>query len=140
MMKVDEVVCASDVTLNCEELENQKKTLRAKIKVARRNLTQEINHWDKDLLKYEKKKTKDGSLIEASSKVSQESLLHLLAVVTSSLESLVYLCGNLEASDSAILEKWLDELLEEMDSQKDIVNDVIEQLSDLSEALSLIHI
>ena len=55
-MKVDEVVRASDVTLNCEDLENEKKTLRARIKVAQRNLTQEINHWDKDLLKYEKKK------------------------------------------------------------------------------------
>ena len=111
-MKLDEVVRASDVTLNCEELENQKKTLWARIKVARRNLTQEINHWDKDLQKHEKKKTKEGmltssarSLIKASSEVSQESLLHLLAVVTSSLESLVYLCGNIEANESAILEK-----------------------------------
>ena len=46
----------------------------------------------------------------------------------------MYLYGNLEANESAILEKWLDELLEEMDSQKDIVNDVIEQLSDWSDS------
>ena len=111
-MKLDDVVRASVVTLNCDELEDQKKTLRARIKIARRNLTQEVNHWDKDLQKYEKKKAKEGmltnsarSLIKASSEVSQESLLRLLAVVTSSLESLVFMCGNLAANESAILDK-----------------------------------
>ena len=90
------------MTLNSDELEDQKKTLQAKIKIARRNLTQEINQWDKHMQKYEKKKAKEGmltnsarSLIKASSDVSQESMLRLLTVVTSSLESMVFMCGNL---------------------------------------------
>ena len=138
-MKLDEVVWASDVTLNSDELEDQKKTLQAKIKIARRNLTQEINQWDKHIQMYEKKKAKEGmltnsarSLIKASSDVSQESMLRLLTVVTSSLESLVFMCGNLTANESVILDKWLDELLDEIDSQKDIINDAIETLSNRS--------
>ena len=69
--------------------------------------------------------------------MSQESLLRLLSGVTSALEDLVLMCSNLEASDSSVLEKWLDELLEEADSQKDMINDIIEQLSERSEDLLL---
>ena len=54
-MKLADVTQASDVTLNSEDLEAQKKTLRAKIKIALKNLTQEVNQRDKQLLKYEKK-------------------------------------------------------------------------------------
>ena len=117
------VARSSDVTLNVEVLENQKKAIRARIKVGRASLTKEINHWDKSLAKYEGKKKKEGmltasarSLVESSSKVSQETLLRLLSGVTGALEDLVLLCGNLEASDSSVLEKWMDELLEESDS------------------------
>ena len=135
------VVPAADVTLNSEELKAQKKTLRAKIKIARKKLTQEVNHWDKQLLKYEKK-SKEGrltnsarSLIQSSSEVSQETMLQQLAVVTGALEELVFMCGNLRCTESSLLEEWLDELLREIDDQKDVVNNAIEELSDRSEEL-----
>ena len=119
-MKLGDVTRASDVTLKCEEFKAQKKTLRAKIKIARKTLTQEVNQWDKHLLRYEKK-SKEGkltisarNLIQSSSEVSQETMLHLLAVVTRSLEELVFMCGNLGSNESSMLDMWLDELLKEI--------------------------
>ena len=71
------IVPAADINLNSEELEAQKKALRAKIKIAQKNLTQEANHWEKQLLKYETK-SKEGrltnsarNLLQSTSEVSQ---------------------------------------------------------------------
>ena len=58
-----------------------------------------------------------------------------LAVATSSLESLIFMCGNLGAGESKVLEEWLDGLMDELQSQRTSIIEAIESLSDRSEAL-----
>lgn len=142
MVKLAEVKLASDVTLEVAELEKKRKEARAKIKVAQKHLTQEVNVWEKQLSKFEGKMKKEGSLtqsarsfVESSSKHSQESKTKYLAVVMDDLDSLVFLCGNLQYADSVVLNWWLDGLMEKQESQRDSVTEAIELLGEKSEQL-----
>ena len=104
-------------------------------------MTIEANQWEKEITKYVTKAKEgrltnsDRNLLKSTSEVSQESLWRQLAVVTSALEELFFMCGNLGCADTSVLEGSLDELVRELDNQKDAVNDDIEEMGDRTETL-----
>ena len=136
----------SEVAINThspllEDLESQKKSLRAKIKIARNNMTIEANQWEKQITKYETK-AKEGrltnstrSLLRSTSEVSQELLWRQLAVVTGALEELLFMCRNFGCANQTVLDGCLDDLVRELEDQKDAVSEAIEELGDRTENL-----
>ena len=112
--------------------------LRQKIKNTRRALTMEANHWAKLLDKCQAKRTLTNSArthLKASAELTQETMMKRLAVITSALEDIIRISGNLQHGDMGTLEAWTAELVEEMTNQKEAVADTIEDLGDRTEPL-----
>ena len=120
--------------------ETKKFDARKSIKMARKQLTVEVQGWDKMLSKYESRAGKGEpltqvgrTLIASSAVLSQERVSTYLAVILSSLDTLMTISGNCE--DDLDLDSWLDELLVEKESQTDVVAEGIDRLGDRTERL-----
>ena len=138
-VKLEEVAVATDPKLS-EAWEAKKAEARKSIRMARKQLTQEVQGWDRMLSKYEARVTKGEvltqagrTLIGSSAALSQERISTYLAVILSSLEELMTISGN--CKDDADLDTWLDELLLEKESQTEVVAEGIDQLGDRTESI-----
>ena len=137
-VKLEEVKVATDPRLT-EAWETKKAEARKSIRMARKQLTQEVQGWDKLLSKYEARVTKGEvltqagrTLIGSSAALSQERISTYLAVILSSLEVLMTISGNCKDQE-VDLDTWLDELLLEKEAQAEVVGEGIDQLGDRTE-------
>ena len=117
-MKIADVTVATDPRLVTQAWETKRLEGRKQIKIARQQLTMEVQGWDKMLSKYESRAGKGEpltqagrTLIASSAALSEERVSTYLAVILSNLETLMTISGNCE--DNLDLESWLDELLVE---------------------------
>ena len=70
------------------ELEEQRKEAQAKMKVAPRHITQDVDVQDKQHSKFEGKRMKEGNFTWSLSKQSKESMTKYIAVMMEALDSL----------------------------------------------------
>ena len=139
-IKLEDVTVAADPRLLTLAWETRKLETRKQIKIARKQLTMEVQGWDKMLSKYESRAGKGEpltqagrTLIASSEALSQERVSTYLAEILSNLETLMTISGN--CKDDVDLDTWLDELLVEKESQTDDVAEGIDQLGDRTERM-----
>ena len=131
---------ATDLRLVTQAWETKKLEARKQIKIARKQLTMEVQGWDKILSKYGSRAGKGEpltqagrTLIASSRALSQEWVSTYLAEILSNLETLMTISSNCE--DDVDLDTWLDELLVEKESQSDVVAEGIDRLGDRTERM-----
>ena len=97
----------------------------------------EANQWEKQVVKCETKAklerltSSTKNHLKAAAEMSQKSLLKQLAVVTGALEELLCTCGNLGNADKDILDALIDDLVKELEEQRE----AIEELGERTEPL-----
>ena len=141
-MKLGDVKVERDPTLGNLAYETKRLEARKAIKVARKQLTAEFKGWDKMLSKYESKVGKGEflthagrTLIESSSRLSQETANTNLTLILSAIDQLMQICGNCD--DGQDLDNWLDELLVEKETQMDMIAEGVDLLGDQTEKMRL---
>ena len=100
-MKLGDMKVARDPTLGNPTYEAKRLEARKVITVAQKQLTAEFKGWDKMLSKYESKVGKGEflthagrTLIESSSRLSQETANTNLTLILSAIDQLMQICGN----------------------------------------------
>ena len=139
-MKLGDLTVAADPRLLTPAWKTKELEARKQIKIARKQLTMEVQGWDRMLSKYEswggkgEPLTQAGrTLIASSGALSQERISTYLAEILSNLVTLMTISGN--CKDNLDLYSWLDELLVEKESQTDVVAEGIHRLGDRTERM-----